>query len=780
MAMAAAAPALAQTQMPPPDAGSTPAQQAGAQAPDKSVEDVEAKAARPNVAAASATDAGEIVVTGKFVDTGAKSAMKMDVRVLDTPFSVQSYSNAFVKSLEVQNISDLYNYMTGLKKSGVTAYDITLRGFKSSGDDRNAIMVDGLPGLTGRYTSPPTIGIDHVELVKGPMSVLYGQIQPGGFVNLITKKPQARQNTTLELRGNTFASKYRSAFDHNGLAGAVDSTGPLFGDNVLYRVVGQITRNDGFRNDAYTHQEYIEPSLAFEITPDTKLITQFEYRHTREHFDIGLAAPFDGATSATSTIYDIHAVAPIATTYTQPDNYRSETGKAADAYLTQGLGGSWKLNASYRHVSYSSDQQDVSSSGVDRYAGELRVTRRARQLQTARHYDYGDVNFSGKFDTFGIENTLIVGVNGGIDQVRENRIKFFNGAARNKTTGICPAGQICLDVALYNPDLDAIPDFDSLPATNPGQETGLTDRRTKSKDYGIYVSDLVAFTDWLKVSWALRKFSEHQETYADRRNQPNNFKEKTVGRNFLPSVGVLLEPSKKITFYASYAESFVPPDPGLIDVNGENNFAPITGKQYEAGIKTQNLMDGRVGFTAAVYRIDQIGQITQTLCPLGSCSVQIGKGRSDGFEFESNVTPVKNWQVIFGYSHIIAKVMSSTPEQSFQVGRFLPNVAKDAANMWTRYDWENGFGVGLGVTYTGQREGVLPTVVTDQKRLILPAYTVVDAGLYYTKEKWSLNLKLGNLLDKKYFENSGAGSQGRVQIQPGQPRYFTLTARVSL
>ncbi|MBS0477364.1 MAG: Plug domain-containing protein, partial [Proteobacteria bacterium] len=113
-----------------------------------------------------AEEGQEIVVTGRFVNTGAQSATKMDVRVLDTPFTVSSYSETFVKSLETQSLSDLYNYMTGVKKSGNTGYDITLRGFKSSGDDRNAIMVDGLPGLTGRYGSPPTVNVDHIELVK--------------------------------------------------------------------------------------------------------------------------------------------------------------------------------------------------------------------------------------------------------------------------------------------------------------------------------------------------------------------------------------------------------------------------------------------------------------------------------------------------------------------------------------------------------------------------------------------------------------------------------------
>lgn len=721
-----------------------------------------------------------IIVTGTFLDDGSKSAMKMDVPVLDTPFSVSSYSNEFVKSLETQSVADLYNYMTGLKKSGGTAYDITLRGFKSSGDDRNSIMVDGLPGLTGRYGSPPTIGVERIELVKGPMSVLYGQIQPGGFVNIITKKPQAQAATTIELRGNTWLSKNRHAFDHFGLTGSIDSTGALAGDGALmYRLVAQYGDNDGFRDFANQKQTFVAPSLTWEIGPDTTLTVQGEYRRTREKFDNGLAAPFDGLTSATSTIYDIDAVAPITTTYQSPDDFRVEEGKALSAYFKHDFG-NWALNVSGRHVDYSSHQQEFSSVNVARIAGEFRVTRRARELKTDRKYDYVDINLNGEFETFGLEHKLLVGVNLGRDQVGEDRLKFFNSSNRNATTGVCPAGGTCLDISLYNPDFSLFPDFDSLPAVNPAlanQQSLLTNRIIKSSNWGVYLSDLITITDWLKVSASVRKFREKAVVRPDARNAPNTINTRITKRDFLPSFGVLIQPKDNVTIYGSYAESFVPADPGIFDINGQNNFAPLEGKQYEFGIKTEDLLDGRLNATAAIYRIDQIGQITQFQCPLGSCSAQIGKARSEGFEIEGNYEPIDNWQFIFGYTHINARVLTSIPSQAFQVGRPLANVAKDAANLWTRYDWENGFGVGLGVTYTGPRQGILPTDANDLKPLDLPSYLLVDAGIYYKAERFSVNLKLGNIFDKRYFESSGAGSSGRVQIQAGQPRYATLTTR---
>jgi iron complex outermembrane receptor protein len=148
----------------------------------------------------------QIVVQGSFLGAGSQSAMKLDVPVRDTPFSVSAYTDSFMKAIETSNVADMYNYMTGVKRAGNTGYDLTIRGFKTSANDRNAILVDGLPGLSGRIGSPPTIGIERLELVKGPMSVLYGQAQPGGFVNLIAKKPRAKQALEVDLKGTTYAS----------------------------------------------------------------------------------------------------------------------------------------------------------------------------------------------------------------------------------------------------------------------------------------------------------------------------------------------------------------------------------------------------------------------------------------------------------------------------------------------------------------------------------------------------------------------------------------------
>ncbi|HZV09580.1 MAG TPA: TonB-dependent receptor plug domain-containing protein, partial [Novosphingobium sp.] len=361
-------------------------------------------------------------MTGRFIDTGAKSAMKMPVSVLDTAATVSSYSSSFVKSLDTTTVSDLYNYMTGLKKSGNTGYDITLRGFKGSGDDRNTILVDGLPGLTVRYGSPGTVNIDHIELVQGPTSVLYGQAQPGGFVNLVTKSPLGHFEASVEQRVNSYAGSGLPLGRRNGIEDEFDVTGPITrSGNLLFRVTGQISDIQSFRDGALaSSSEFIAPALTWKINPGTSLTVKAEYGHVRQHLDNGVVAPANG------NIYDVSRAAPRTASYQQPDDFRGETGKTVSAFLHHDFGGGWQFHASYRHVSYNSDQKSFDQYGTLTVQGVAEVQRRARELVTNRSYDYGDINLNGHFKTGFIKHKILIGLNLGSNSTENNRIKFFN------------------------------------------------------------------------------------------------------------------------------------------------------------------------------------------------------------------------------------------------------------------------------------------------------------------------------------------------------------------
>src|SRR5258706_7547519 len=203
-----------------------------------------------------------IVVQGSFLSRAAESAMKLDVPIRDTPLTVTNYSQDFMKAIETAEVLDLYKYMTGVNRGGQSAYDLSLRGFKTTSNDRNALMTDGLPGQVSRFASPPTIGVDHIEVVKGPASVLYGQAQPGGFVNIILKKPQEERDFFVDLKGTAYKSGKIGLNDATGYTIAADLTGPVDETRkVLYRVVMENGDRDGWRDFTYEKSQYLPPSM---------------------------------------------------------------------------------------------------------------------------------------------------------------------------------------------------------------------------------------------------------------------------------------------------------------------------------------------------------------------------------------------------------------------------------------------------------------------------------------------------------------------------------------
>jgi iron complex outermembrane receptor protein len=698
-----------------------------------------------------------IVVQGQFLGSGAQSAMKQDIAVRDTPFTVQSYTESFMKAIETTNVADMYNYMTGVKRAGNTGYDLTIRGFKTGSEDKNAIMVDGLPGLTGRFGSPPTVGVDHIEVVKGPMSVLYGQIQPGGFVNIISKKPRSEASASVDVKGMTYAGDKLKFGDRSGYDVAADATGPLDADRkFLYRIVAEYGDRDLFRDFTYEKSLYFAPSATWNISDVTWLTVQFEHRDVKNAFDNGLAAP----------LRDIRLVAPITTRYQEPDDFRKEKGDAFSAQFSHAFNDDVTWNTSLRSVANQSD--DAAYASVAVRPDNVTLQRRARQNHIERKYNYFDTSVNAQFATGILKHKLIVGANGGRDTDDENRKQFFNG-------GACP-GPTCLDIDIYNPVYGRAPSLASLPAVNPGTPTLLTNQFFKSDSFGIYASDLVTITEQWKFVAGLRNTHEKQTIEEHRQANVPSYT-KTADKSALPMAGLLFQPDRVWTLYTSYAESYVPVPANSLDVNNVNSFKPISGKQVEAGVKFENLFARHVNGTLAVFDIKRDNTLNTFTCAIGTCAEQLGEERSKGVELEMDVHPVKNWQVAFGYAFVDAKITSS--RDPVQVGQRLPNVAKNSANLWSRYDIDSGLlkglGIGLGVVYTGERSGILPSTA-DRRDLALPAYTVVDLAFSYIWERYAFNLKIGNLFDKTYYESTGQTAQ--VQVAPGAPRNVTLSMRV--
>ncbi len=714
----------------------------------------------------SATDAktlDAVQVSGQFIEASTKSAMKQEISVMDTPYSTSSYGNAFMKAIETSSIADLYSYMTGVRRGGSTGYDVSIRGFKNTQADKGAILIDGMPGLAGRFGSPPTIAAESIEVVKGPASALYGQAQPGGFINVITKKPKYDPQTVLDLKYNTFSGAGIDLGDVGGFSLGIDSTGHLDPDGVVnYRFIAEKSDKDGFRYGSYDEGHYLAPSITINLSDATVVNAALEYRKRRNAYENNqLVAPDK----------DASLIADIRTRYQDPDDFAEETSRTASASLTHWFEGGQTFNFAWRGV----DGEDYAQ-GFDNVAvigdGTI-LQRRARKQLNGRTYNYFDSNLAFPFKTGAIEHQAMVGVSAGVDSTDFERIQFFNGP---RTGPLSIPGPNSMNVSIYDPIVGIGPSLDSF-ATGP-----VNRRYTKSTSQGIYVSDLMTLSEHWKASFGLRYTREKQIT-EELKTPPLTRNSNSIS-DVLPTLGLMYQPSEDWTWYASYATSFVPQGASAQNAAGVNDFDPQSADQVELGAKVK-MLDGRLGASFSVFEITKENTLAPIACNTGvggTCSQQVGGEKSTGAEIEVDYSITDNWQVLFGYARTDAVIDKTYAANTAPLaGAQLTNSALNSANFWTRYDFTEGglkgLGVGLGAYYSSSIAGSLPSI-SDRRVLTLPSYTIADFAVYYTiRDRYDLTLKVGNLFDKRYYEGVNS-TTNEIGVVPGMPRNVTLSLRI--
>jgi iron complex outermembrane recepter protein len=720
----------------------------------------------PTKAEPPAKDVETIVVQGAYFSPAAESAMKLDIAVRDTPLSVTNYSAEFMKAIESSETLDLYKYMTGVNRGGQSAYDLSLRGFKTTSNDRNALMTDGLPGQVSRFASPPTIGIDHIEVVKGPASVLYGQAQPGGFVNIILKKPKDEAAAIVDLKANGYKGDGVSWGKAHGYSAGVDFTGPIDQDRKFsYRLVAENSDRTGWRNNTFDLSQYVAPSLTWDMSLNTSVTVIAEYRFRRGAQDLYLPAPSR----------ELSRLPSRTTRLQEPDDFIKEEGRSTSLFFSHAITPkvTWRLSArSVRNHDYTKWYDTVSV-----LPNLTTLQRRARIGDNRRKSDYLETSISADLMTGPIKHKILFGVTGGKDDLDANRVQFVNGA----TTGaLAVPGPGSLNINIYNPVYGLAPLHSSLAA-------GTFQRRvTASEPRGAFITDFVEFSEKWKASFGIRYAKEKQ-----------SFRELTSSVAILPPrsetpsdsypmAGLLFQPNQQWTIYSSYSTSFVPIAPNMQNASGVFDFKPEKGKQIEGGVKA-DLMKGKLYFTLAFFDIEKVNTLALVTCNTGiagTCMQPVGMETSRGAEFEANVRPVKNWQIAFGVAQVDAKIArSNTAATAPLVGSQLTNAPRRKANLWSRYDFVtgalSGFGFGVGLVHVSEQAGNLPTTA-NARVLKLPAYTVADAGIYYRYAgKYDLALKVSNLSDKLYYDSVGS-TLADLSVVPGAPRNFTFTVRIPL
>ncbi|MEH2051279.1 TonB-dependent siderophore receptor [Nostoc sp.] len=698
--------------------GLTSATSSAQQPPQKPEEEQPANQTQPTQPSASGDEPIELVVTGEqdgYRATDGSTATKTDTPLRDVPQSIQVVPRQVLEDQQVRNLGEALKNVPGVAQNQSSSRALfespLIRGFDAGSD----ILRNGLRDPSNSNTSFDAAGIERIEVLKGPASVLYGQGSLGGVINYVTKQPLSEPYYSLEA----------SAGNYNFYRGAIDLSGPLNSNKtVLYRLNLAAQTTESFVDFFHQQRYFVAPTLSWQLGDRTKLTFAAEYINQPK------SAGQQGIPAVGSVLPNPNGRIPRNRSVGEPDDKDDSYAIRVGYNLEHRFSENWQIRNSFSFSQNQAFRDLIASTALA--ADNRTLSRNLIHVddQINKYFNV-DTYVVGKFTTGSIRHQLVTGFN----LTREDTNYF---------TTVRRAAPIDLFNPIYGQSLGPVIGRYSAPS--------LTDT------LGIYIQDQVTLADNLKLLLGGR-FDTFSSSTEDR---IANTKQEFSGDAFTPRVGIVYQPIAPISLYASYSRSFSPV--GGTTFEG-TPFQPERGTQYEVGVKAD--LNNRLSATLAFYDLTRSN--VQTDDPVNpGFSIQTGEQRSKGVEFSIGGEILPGWNVIAGYAYTDATI---TKDNNLPVGTILNNIPKHSFNVWTTYEIRSGslqgLGVGVGLFYKGDRQGDLANTFE------LPSYLTTDAAIFFKRERFRAALNFKNLFNVDYFESAIS----RLGVYPGEP--FTVQGTIS-
>ncbi|BAY15306.1 ferrichrome-iron receptor [Anabaenopsis circularis NIES-21] len=665
----------------------------------------------------------ELVVTGEQ-DSGykvpdASTATKTDTPLIEIPQAIQVIPRQVIEDQKVQRVADVLRNVSGVTVktdyAGTDTY--TIRGFDTNANLRNGFRQDSFTGFTDTAT------IDRVEVLKGPASVLYGQLEPGGIVNYITKQPlnQPYYSATFSVGSYDY---YRPE---------IDISGPLNQENnIFYRLIAAYENSGGFRDFAYKELYTFAPSLSIKLSDRTNVDLQYEYVNLNQSYDRGLPP--------VSRSFDL----PISFNFGEPSDRYELFANRINFALDHRFTDNWRFRSAVSVQIVDTARSNFQPLDFENpFAEDGRtVARRYNQVgDYSREYSWQN-DLTGKFKTGPIGHEVLLGF-----ELGRSVFGYPFRISYNVPT---------LDIE--NPIYGA-----AVPTTF---DEGFEDE-SNSYRVGVYFQDQVALLPNLKVLLGGRfDFVNFRDEFnPDIINGAETEITRRYYERFSPRIGLVYQPIPNLSLYGSYSRAFRPNEFAVSE--GGVPLEPESSTQYEVGVKGE-FLDGKLTATFSAYEITKNNVATSDLNNLGSpFSIAAGEVKSRGLELDITGEILPGWNVIASYSHNDAYV---TQDNNLPVGDRLVNAPRNSASLWTTYEIQTGnlrgLGFGGGVFFVGDREATLPNTIT------IPSFVRTDAAIFYKRDNYQIGLNFKNLFDIRYYDSTG------FLLSPGAP--FTVVGSVSV
>lgn len=653
--------------------------------------------------------------------SNATSATKTDTPIMETPVNIQVIPKAVLNDQQTIQMTDALKNVSGATSSngsGGLSDDIFIRGFRSQTYFRNGFRSgDAFSSVGNRQMA----NVERLEVIKGPAAVMYGRMEPGGMVNVVTKRPLATPYYALQQQFGSY-DLYRTT---------VDATGPLTKDDtLLYRFNGSFESKSSFRKFVDAERTFLAPMLTWNISPRTQVSLEMEYRHDNLVYDQNSWPFINGQFIDMPKSRNLMEPAPV-----------NVEEKLIGLDWSHQFNDDW--NIKQRFVASLQNREENWIFGRGALASGNLLSR--LQLYVPGEYNtyFTTLDLTGHFDTGALKHTLLLG-----------------GDYYRTDSTINPYRASLAPINIYNPVHNA----DITSAFVPAGWAS-----NNSADYfGLYAQDQIKLPFGLNVMGGLRYQNVKQWDNLAGTEQPSD-------DAVTPRVGVLWQAQNWLSLYGNYIENFGASNQSAITTSGKP-LSPESAQQWEIGSKFE-FFDGKFSATLAYYDITK--QNVATRDPndsSGFYSVAAGEVRSKGPEVDVRGEVMPGWNVIATYSNFDTRVIK---DNNGLEGNRLFGVPRNVGTLWSTYDFQQSylrglkFGGGL-IMRDGSTNGTNMSYQT-------AGYATVDLLAAYSwkveKSKVTAQLNVNNLLDKTYFPDANAFGAGSMRTI-GAPRSLLGSIKV--
>jgi len=669
----------------------------------------------------AADDANPIVVNGEkdgYVAISS-SGLKSPTPLLDTPQTVSVVTREQLDDQALQDMGDILRYTPGVSIGQGEGHrdQITIRGQNTTAD----FFLDGIRDDVQYFR--PLYNLERVEIHKGPNAMIFGRGGGGGAINRVSKSPIAGETLiAADASIDSFGSFYIS-----GDVNAPVSQAGAVRINALYEEFDN--HRDFFSGRRYA----VNPVAGFNITDRTSLLLSYEYVDDGRVVDRGVPSENGVPVRGLTDVF-----------FGDPDaNETRLKAHIAKLRLEHEFTDDLSFNSTTLYGDYDKLYQNLYPVGFD--SGARTVTLDGYRDTTRRENFITQGNLLWDGQTGGIGHTLLIGYEyGQQDTANARRDVFFGSSADDQVT-----------FAFSNPL--AIPTF-SFPAFN-------RDRASDLEFFSAYIQDQIAIGDMIDVVLGVR-----YDRFNLRVNDVQNANQLSrKDDEFSPRAGLIVKPREDMSIYASYGKSFLPRagdqfltlTPTVGASLGTEDLAPESFDNYEIGAKWD--IRPNLALSIAAFRLDRDNQAA-LLNDQGD--TVLSGSRTEGIELQlvGKITP--QWQVNAGYSYLDGVIR----DQDFVDGnpRNIAQVPEHMASLWTRYDFNDAVGAGLGVTHQSSQ------FARNDNSVRIPGFTRLDAALYFNaRENLQLQVNVENITNTEYFP----AAHNNSNITTGEPINVRLTAR---